>query len=149
VQGSISTALYINNLEQRRSPLPRAGWRSNDRAMPLVNVFTSADAPTPDRSDALLSELSRLLAAELKKPESYVMTSLVPRTSMTFGGTKEPSCYVEVKNIGTMTPELTAKLSAALCARLSEALGVSSTRIYIEFAEARGHLWGHDGTTFG
>jgi len=117
--------------------------------MPFVNVFTSADAPTPERSDALLGELSRLLAAELAKPEAYVMTSLVPRARMTFGGTKEPACYVEVKNIGAMTPELTAKLSAALCGRLSEALGVASERIYIEFAEARGHLWGHAGETFG
>jgi len=117
--------------------------------MPLLNVFTSAEPLPADRADALLKALSASLAEHLQKPEAYVMTSIVPRTRMTFGGTSAPACYAEVKNVGTMAPALTAKLSALLCARLSEAFGVPSERIYVEFSEARGHLWGHDGETFG
>jgi phenylpyruvate tautomerase len=117
--------------------------------MPLLNVFTSAEPLPADRADALLTALSARLAEHLHKPEAYVMTCIVPRTRMTFGGTTAPACYVEVKNVGTLAPALTAKLSAELCSRLSTELGVPSDRIYVEFSEARGHLWGHDGSTFG
>lgn len=117
--------------------------------MPLVTVYTSAPSPGDDRSRALLGELSRELAQQLGKPESYVMTCLVPQTKMTFGGSEAPACYVEVKSIGRITPETTRALSADLCKRLAEALGVRQDRIYIEFTDVKPHLWGFDGSTFG
>jgi len=117
--------------------------------MPLLNVFTSAEPLPAERAGALLKALSASLAEHFHKPEAYVMTCIVPRTCMTFGGTTEPACYAEVKNVGSMTPALTAKLSALICSQLGEAFGVPSDRIYVEFSEARGHLWGHDGETFG
>jgi phenylpyruvate tautomerase len=115
--------------------------------MPLVRIVTSSEVP--QQADALLQELSRTLARELGKPEAYVMTCLEPRARMTFAGTAAPSCYVEVKNIGTFTSAATGRLSALICERLSSALGVPADRIYIEFADAKGHLWGHDGSVFG
>jgi hypothetical protein len=96
-----------------------------------------------------LTELSRFVAEALKKPERYVMTGLTTGVTMTFAGTSEPACYVELKNIGTFTPEQTTSLSAALCSRIEQALGVPAARTYIEFTNSAGHLWGHDGETFG
>lgn len=115
--------------------------------MPLIRIITSAE-PSAGAADALLRDLSALLARELRKPESYVMTCLEPRARMTFAGTDAPTCYVEVKNVGTLSPDLTAGLSAAVTERLVAAFGVPSGRIYIEFAESRPHLWGYDGGTF-
>ncbi len=117
--------------------------------MPLIHVTTSAEAPAGDARDALLGELSRALSEHVGKPEKWVMTCLTPRAAMTFGGTTEPVCYVEVKNIGSFTPEQTERMSADFCARLSKALGVAPERIYIEYTNAVGHLWGWNGTTFG
>lgn len=116
--------------------------------MPLIKIHTSGDLPDAKQTSALLGDLSALLARRLGKPESYVMTCLTERARMTFGGSSEPACYAEVKNVGTMSPELTATLSADLCDRLSKALGVARDRIYIEFADAKPHLWGYDGSTF-
>ncbi len=39
-------------------------------------------------------------------------------------------------------------MSADICAILSEATGVPSNRTYIEFSDAKPHLWGFDGDTF-
>lgn len=117
--------------------------------MPLLNIFTSAEPPPPDKADALLKALSAELAALLGKPESYVMTCLVPRTRMTFGGTTAPACYVEVKSIGRITPDSTKKISAFVCTRLADAIGVPQDRIYLGFEDVAPHLWGHDGDTFG
>ena len=119
------------------------------RRMPLVNVYTSAPSLPDDRASALLRKLSKLLAAGLHKPESYVMTSLTPRARMTFGGSDAPACYVEVKSIGNITAKTTEALSKDLCATLNAELGVAQDRIYIEFADAPGHLWGFNGGTFG
>jgi hypothetical protein len=116
--------------------------------MPLCRILTSANVPEKART-TFLTELSRFVAGALRKPESYVMTSFTHVSAMTFAGTTEPACYVELKNIGTFTPEQTASLSADLCARIEKALGVPPSRTYIEFSNAAGHLWGHDGETFG
>jgi phenylpyruvate tautomerase PptA (4-oxalocrotonate tautomerase family) len=119
--------------------------------MPLIRIVPSTGIVAearPAGTDALLRELSALLARELRKPESYVMTCLESPARMTFGGTDAPTCYVEIKNVGTLTPETTARLSATVTERLSSAFGVSGDRIYIEFADARPHMWGHDGATF-
>jgi len=115
--------------------------------MPLLKITTSAP-PSPEHGH-LLADLSRLVAERLGKPESYMLTAIEHPDIMTFGGTTAPTCYVELKNVGRFTPELTQRLSSELCERLSAALGVAQDRIYIEFGDAQGYLWGHDGDTFG
>ena len=117
--------------------------------MPLVNVCCSNPLQDQAGADALLLELSRSVAELLGKPERYVMTCLVPPTRMTFGGSTDPACYVELKSIGQMSPEVTSKLSAALCQSVEKHLGVPSARTYIEFSDAKGYLWGWNGSTFG
>ena len=115
-------------------------------AMPVVRIVSSAD--TPEDCSGLLRGLSQLLARELGKPESYVMTCLEPRAQMTFGGTSGPVCYVEVKNVGVLTPDVTQRLSAAICESLTAAFAVPGDRIYVEFSESQPHLWGYAGGTF-
>ena len=116
--------------------------------MPLIQIFTSA---TPDVTarDKLLRDLSSALAAHFDKPEQWVMTCILPGLAMTFGGSPEPTCFAAVKNIGKLAPAKSAQLSADLSSRLSRGLGVPTNRIYLEFTEAVGHLWGYDGDTFG
>ena len=115
--------------------------------MPLIQVFTSATVD-PAARNALLSDLSGALAKHFEKPEQLVMTCLVPSLPMTFGGTPAQTCFAAVKNIGKLTPAKTRELSADLCERLSRGLGIPSNRIYLEFTDAVGYLWGHDGDTF-
>jgi len=116
--------------------------------MPLVQVFTSAAAPA-DGAKPLLAELSKLAAAAFGKPERWVMTCLVPGLPMTFGGTGAPAALVAVKNVGTMTGEQTNALSRDICERVSKALDIPFDRIYIDFADAVGSMWGWNGETFG
>ena len=115
--------------------------------MPLVQVFTSAAAPA-DGAKALLADLSKLAAARFGKPEKWVMTCLVPGLPMTFGGDRAPTAFVAVKNIGSMTGEDTNVLSREICERVSKALAVPSQRIYIDFHDAVGAMWGWNGETF-
>ena len=116
--------------------------------MPLIQIFTSA-IPDSATSNELLRELSGALAAHFDKPEQWVMTCIVPGLAMTFGGSPGPTCFAAVKNVGKMAPAKTTKLSADLSARLAQGLGVPKNRIYLEFTEVVGHLWGYAGDTFG
>jgi phenylpyruvate tautomerase len=115
------------------------------RSMPLLQLQTSVDTRAPE---GLLETLSRELARSLAKPEAYVMVTFEGGRQMLFAGTSEPACFAVLKSIGTFTPAQTDQLSGLLTARLSAALGVAPGRIYIEFVDAKPHLWGHDGGTF-
>lgn len=117
--------------------------------MPLIKVQSSVAAPDAPAVTALLKQLSSSLAKHLGKPESYVMTLFEPGVTMTFGGTTDPVCYVEIKSVGQMSPAQTTAMSQDFCATLNAALGVPTNRIYIEFADARGAMWGWNSSTFG
>jgi phenylpyruvate tautomerase len=116
--------------------------------MPLLSILTTAEPTAEGRAD-LLAGLSRLVARELDKPEDYVMVALSRPSAMSFGADAgHPACYVELKNVGTFSPERCEQLSALLCRELAAGLGVAGDRIYIEFTGADGALWGWNGTTF-
>jgi phenylpyruvate tautomerase len=96
-----------------------------------------------NRRTSLFTDLTRLLARELGKPEAYVMVALGPRADMSFGGdSTRPTCYVELKNIGQLEGAQAAQLSRLLCGELAARLDVAQDRIYIEFTNADGALWG-------
>jgi phenylpyruvate tautomerase PptA (4-oxalocrotonate tautomerase family) len=117
--------------------------------MPLLQLFTSAHPVDEHKRAQLLKSLSALVARVLGKPESYVMISLAAPTEMSFAGSGAPACYAELKNVGTLSPDQVENLSKILCQELATGLGVPEKRIYIEFTNADGAMWGWNGGTFG
>jgi phenylpyruvate tautomerase len=117
--------------------------------MPLLNLFTSAKHPEEPALSQMLGSLSTLLARELGKPVHYVMVGLAPRMEMSFGGSRDACCYAELKNVGQLSSETVEHLSEVLCDAIAQALALPKNRIYIEFTNADGAMWGFDGGTFG
>jgi hypothetical protein len=117
--------------------------------MPLLHLFSSAPPPAEPVLSHVLKSFSTLLARELAKPERYVMVGLTPRSTMMFAGNTQPACYAELKNVGQLTGEKVERLSEILCDAIAKALAVPRDRIYVEFTNADGALWGFDGGTFG
>lgn len=117
--------------------------------MPLIKVQTSMSAPEQDAVAAMLKQLSARLAKHLGKPESYVMTAFEPNIAMTFAGTTDPACFIEIKSVGAMSSTQTRTMSQDFCQQIREALGIPENRTYIEFADAKGAMWGWNGSTFG
>jgi len=117
--------------------------------MPLLNLFSSAKQPDEPALAQMLKSFSTLLARELGKPERYVMVGLAPRLEMSFAGSREPACYAELKNVGRLPAEKVEHLSQVLCDAIAKTLAMPKDRIYIEFTNADGALWGFDGGTFG
>ena len=117
--------------------------------MPLIKVQTSIAQPEKVQVEKLLKSISASLSKHLSKPETYVMTAFEANIPMTFGGTTDPTCFVEIKNVGSMKSHQTQTMSQDFCQLLEESLGVPQKRIYIEFADAKGMMWGWNGSTFG
>ena len=112
--------------------------------MPLINVRTSlVDIEEPKK---FLKELSLELSNLTGKPENYVMTLLETNVPMTFAGTNEPCCYVEIKSIGSLNP---AEMSTLFCKLITKRTYIPSDRIYIEFNDVPAKLWGWNGSVFG
>lgn len=97
----------------------------------------------------LLTACSSKVASLLGKPEGYVMTLFDRVTGMTMGGTDDPACLVEVRSVGRLTADQTRALSETFCPLLSEHLGVQPNRIFLNFTDFPGAMWGFNGATFG
>ncbi len=113
--------------------------------MPLLLVRTNQPAPA-DR-EPLLARLSAEVAALLGKPERYVMVALETEVALMFSASSAPAAYLELKSIHLPT-SATAEFSARLCGLMQELFGIPPARVYIEFANASGPLWGFNGSTF-
>ncbi len=114
--------------------------------MPYLMIQTSQSVDEKKRQ-AILQKASQRVAEILGKPERYVMVALETDTPMIFDGSSDPTAYLEMKSIDL--PEATTpELSTALCDFVEENLAVRRNRVYIEFTNAAGHLWGWDGRTF-
>lgn len=112
--------------------------------MPYIKVQTNQKV---ERKEVLLKKLSAAMADNLGKPESYIMTALEADLKMTFGGSTEKTAFIEVKSIG-LKQSMTEELSKFICEFIEQELEIDQDRIYIEFADAPGAMWGWDGGTF-
>ncbi|MDH5327747.1 MAG: phenylpyruvate tautomerase MIF-related protein [Gammaproteobacteria bacterium] len=114
--------------------------------MPYLSIQTN-QGPDQINTNELLRKASLTVAEILGKPESYVMVALPDPVPMMFAGSSEPLAYLELKSIGLPDAQ-TSQLSQSLCALISDQLGIDQNRVYIEFSNAPGNLWGWDGGTF-
>ena len=113
--------------------------------MPYLKLTTNAELA--NKHVGLLAKLSKMMASETGKPESYVMVQVDQCQSMCFAGSAEPTAYLECKSIG-LSPAQAKSLSSAISRILADELGVEAKRVYIEFSNCPGNFWGWNGSTF-
>lgn len=90
---------------------------------------------------------SRFLSDLLGKPESVIMTAVACGFEMLFNESDSPAAYVEIKSIG-LKPEKCPAYSKAVCDFLGNAIKVPADRIYIDFADINGKMFGWNNRTF-
>ncbi len=110
--------------------------------MPYINVSTSAKLNDKDK---FLEEISILIASLTNKSRDFVMAKIDDNCQMYFNN-KTPSCFLEIKSIGSLNPSEMAKpISDFVC----EKMGIPIDRIYISFEDVPSSLWAWNGRTFG
>jgi phenylpyruvate tautomerase PptA (4-oxalocrotonate tautomerase family) len=116
--------------------------------MPLVKVHYS-NVLTKDILNSLSKSLSKLVGKTLVKSEGFVMVIFQQTELQSFGlDSTTPSLFIELKNVGTPSPEITNILSAKITELCIGLINVEPSRIYLEFQESERHLWGWSGKTF-
>jgi len=114
--------------------------------VPFLKILTN-QALAEAAAKELAGKASALVAQQLGKPESYVMTSVENNPAMTFAGTDAPLAFLELKSIG-LSESATTDASRALCELVAGETGIDTARIYIEFSDAPRKMWGWDSSTF-
>lgn len=116
--------------------------------MPLIRVQLSISIPQETQT-ALMSELSAAVAQALGKPESYMMVVVQPQVAMLMGTSSDPTALVEVRSVGSISPEQARGLSKRIGEILERSVQIGTDRMYANFTGVPGTMWGYDGRTFG
>ena len=112
--------------------------------MPYLKIQINQDFDE-ERKAVIIDKMSKLVAKELGKPESFIMVALETATKMVFAGTNEPTIFMELKSVG-LPESKTSDLSESLCDFAEQYLNVKKERVYIEFANAVKSMCGWKGT---
>jgi len=110
--------------------------------MPYIDISTSAKV---DNKKKLLEEISNLISSLTNKSKRFVMAKLNDNCEMYFDN-EEPSCFLEIKSIGSVNPSEMAK---PLSDFVNENMGIPTDNIYISFEDVPASLWAWNGRTFG
>ena len=110
--------------------------------MPYINVSTTAKV---DDKKKLLEEITILISSLTNKSKRFVMAKLEDNCHMFFDD-ERPSCFLEIKSIGSLNPSEMAKPISDF---VYKKMGIPIDRIYISFEDVHASLWAWNGRTFG
>jgi phenylpyruvate tautomerase PptA (4-oxalocrotonate tautomerase family) len=110
--------------------------------MPYINVSTTAKV---DDKKKLLEEISILISSLTNKSKRFVMAKLDDNSHMYFDD-EGPSCFLEIKSIGSLNPSEMAKPISDF---VHKKMDIPIDRIYISFEDVPASLWAWNGRTFG
>ncbi|UCF92421.1 MAG: hypothetical protein JSW39_29855 [Desulfobacterales bacterium] len=114
--------------------------------MPYFSIETNQTID-PESTPELLKKTSAFIAGLLGKPESYLMISIQPGTPLIFGGSDEPAAFVRLKSIG-LPHDRCPELSAKICGHIAQELDIPQDRVFIDFKDLEGQMFGWNGKTF-
>ena len=114
--------------------------------MPYLKIETNERLDEATAQE-LLKKATAFAARLLGKPEKWIMVTIYQGKPMIFDANTQPAAFVELKSIG-LTQDTCAELSRALCDFLKRELGIEPERVYIEFWDINGKMFGWNGTTF-
>ena len=115
--------------------------------MPTFILHTSS-AINDQQNETIRKDAVDILSQELSKSKDFIVTLIHDSVALEFGQNEAPCAYMEVKSVGTFSPEQTTAMSGRICNALQRILSIPPDRIYIEFQESPRHLWGWNGKTF-
>ena len=111
--------------------------------MPLLTISTSIKVK---EKNIFLKNCSQLISKLTNKPEQYVMVRLFDQTPMYFNMDQSPSCFIDLKSIGSLNP---SEMSKEISTFISNQIEIPINRVYICFEDINASNWAWNGRTFG
>jgi phenylpyruvate tautomerase len=114
--------------------------------MPALQINTNL--PRSSIPNDLCAHLAKLVAESLSKPVEYMCVHIIPDQLMSWADdTNEPCALISLMSIGRLGVEENKKHSKIIMDELNK-LGIKSTRMYINFVDAKPADVGYNGSTF-
>ena len=114
--------------------------------MPLFKMETNV-VIDDDKIDECLKKISGFVSKILNKPEKYIMVLINNNVPVMFAETSDPAAYIVLKSIG-LTGETCPLLSEKICEFLESEYLISADRVYIDFQNINGAMFGWNKVTF-
>ena len=117
--------------------------------MPLLKLETSIERPEFEAREEFQKISTSILSEEIGKSRNFVMVVQSFNCSISFGmDSARPVAFLEIKNVGSLSSEVTQNLSMRLCKLCRDQFSIPPDRIYLEFQESARSHWGWNGKTF-
>lgn len=114
--------------------------------MPYFSIKTNIKL-NDSETETFLEKASAFSSKILDKPEQYIMVAVDPHVPMIFNKSASPAAYIELKSIG-LQKDKTENLSKKICEFLESELEILPDRVYIDFCNINGSMFGWNKTTF-
>lgn len=116
--------------------------------MPLVTSITPK-ALDESTKDALKSGIGEIMNRVAGKSESWLMVRFSEDDTLYFRGEKvEDGALVDIKLIGSLSPDQKKALVREICDLYSKKASFKGENIYVTIEEYQGSNWGWNGSTF-
>lgn len=113
--------------------------------MPFISTKTSKTI-TKEQETELKTRLGSAISI-IGKTESWLMLDFEDNCRMYFKGDgSKPIAFVEVKLYGSAPKAAYQKMTAEICAIMSDVLGISADCVYVKYEEVEN--WGWNGGNF-
>ena len=110
--------------------------------MPYINVSTSVKVNDKKK---FLEEISILISSLTNKSKRFIMVKLDDNSEIYFND-ESPSCFLEIKSIGSLSP---LEIAKPISDFVFEKMGIPIDKIYIYFEDVSASMWAWNGRTFG
>lgn len=140
--------IYIrSSASLRKGEFDNKSGNHSNLKMPTFILHTNSTI-NDHQNETIRKDAVDILSQELSKSKKFIVTLIHDSVALEFGQSEAPCAYIEVKSVGTLSPEQTTAMSDRICNALQRILSIPPDRIYIEFQESPRHLWGWNGKTF-
>ncbi len=115
--------------------------------MPLLKLQLTEDL-SDTKIESMHSGLCEIVSGVFSKPSSYIMI-IVEKADISMAGKCGKAAFIELRSIGGITQKNTTAFAELVTRYVTSETGIPVDRIYINFSDIPGSLWGWNGSTFG
>nr|QGH51225.1 macrophage migration inhibitory factor 2 [Dirofilaria immitis] len=113
--------------------------------MPLITL--ASNVPAEEFPIDFNIQFTELMAELLGKPTSRIILLVMPNAQLSHGTTRDPSCLIVIKSIGSFSADKNIKYSASISEFIKKTLGIDPAHCLIHFFNLDPEDVGCNGTT--
>ena len=113
--------------------------------MPLALVYLGTKV-SDDVKGEIAKEAMKILSEVIGKPIIYCSSQVCDSVGG-FAGNVEPSVFIDVKSVGGLQGKQ-KELSDRFCSLIESKTSVKGDKVYLNFTELSGGMWGFNHKTF-